>query len=36
MELRLETAQEKRLFGNLRGNWEDNSKTFLDKYDVKM
>jgi len=36
MELKLETTQEKRLFGNLRRNWEDKSKKFLEKYDVKM
>jgi hypothetical protein len=37
MELRLESTQEKKkLFGNLRCNWEDNSKKFLEKYDVKM
>jgi hypothetical protein len=35
MELRLESTQKKR-FGNLRRNWEDNSKRFLDKYDVKV
>jgi hypothetical protein len=36
MELRLKSTQEKRLFGNVRRNWEDNSKKFLEKYDVKM
>jgi hypothetical protein len=36
MELRFETTQERRVFGDLRRNWGDNSKNILEKYDVKM
>jgi hypothetical protein len=36
MELKLETTQEKKLFGNMKRNWEENSKKFLEEYNVKL